>query len=375
MIVNKLNKEMKDSMHKRTRTGLLMLCYGLAILFCLTLTDQSNHGWAYYLSNNINTRRIISFIFTIVSVIGIAWTSVFIARELHGCFINTGNKKQVLFITICMLLIQLIPTVIWLCPNYFTIYHKLLWLLTVFLSPILISLICLPFLFIMVKNGNRSTVFNKIVFPLCVIGMACVFCCIYYLGIVRYWTTILILIASVVGCDIAAYFAGVLFGKHKMAPIISPKKSWEGAIIGSFVSAGIVILFIFLFTLIPNNQSTKGSMNVGYNFFGVQFESYFDGTSNNWVWWVVISDIAIVLTVCSICGDLLFSWFKRKNNIKDFGNSIPGHGGYLDRLDSFAVVVIVFTVVTFIISLITTIYHAVHHDLDIFRSFFPDWYH
>jgi CDP-diglyceride synthetase len=136
-----------------------------------------------------------------------------------------------------------------------------------------------------------------------------------------------------------------------------------------------VILFIFLFTLIPNNQSTKGSMNVGYNFFGVQFESYFDGTSNNWVWWVVISDIAIVLTVCSICGDLLFSWFKRKNNIKDFGNSIPGHGGYLDRLDSFAVVVIVFTVVTFIISLITTIYHAVHHDLDIFRSFFPDWYH
>jgi CDP-diglyceride synthetase len=97
----------------------------------------------------------------------------------------------------------------------------------------------------------------------------------------------LILITAVVACDITAYFAGVLFGKHKMAPVISPKKSWEGAIIGSITAASIVILFVFLFSLIPYKEIqhvATGSMNVPYNFFGVQFQNHFDNTYLQKAW-------------------------------------------------------------------------------------------
>jgi phosphatidate cytidylyltransferase len=229
----------------------------------------------------------------------------------------------------------------------------------------------------MVRKGARSTTFNKIMFPLCVIGVSWAFGCIYYLSIVRYWTTIVILLVVVVGCDITAYFAGVLFGKHKMAPNISPKKSWEGAIIGSLVSAGLLVLFIYLFSLIPHNFDNdvrKSSMDVAYNFFGVQFENYFDNTVDKWQWWVTVSAIAITLTVVSICGDLLFSWFKRQNKIKDFGNTLQGHGGFLDRIDSLTTVILVFAVITFVISAFTVCYHGVSDGIWSVSHFFPEWH-
>ncbi|MDR0675340.1 MAG: phosphatidate cytidylyltransferase [Mycoplasmataceae bacterium] len=370
MIVNKLNKEMKDSMNKRTRSGLLMMCYGFGILFCLTLSDQFSNGWASYLPENIHKN--ISFAFAIISILSIAWMSIFIARELHHCFIDTNNRKHIIFIAISMLLIQLVPTFIWLYPNYFTVNNKLIWFLAFFISVLVISLFSLPFLFIMVNHSKRPTQFNKIVFPFLVIGIGWTLGCVYYLSIQRYWTTILILVAVVVVCDIVAYFAGILFGKHKMAPTISPKKSWEGAIIGSIASSALIILFIFLFSLIPHIPCS--SMDTPFNFFGVQFENYFNNMYKNWVWWVVISLIIITLTFFSICGDLLFSWFKRKNNIKDFGNSLPGHGGFLDRIDSFVVVVVVFAIITFIISIFTIIYHASHDNIDIYKYLFRGWY-
>jgi phosphatidate cytidylyltransferase len=109
-------------------------------------------------------------------------------------------------------------------------------------------------------------------------------------------------------------------------------------------------------------------MDVPYNFFGVQFKDYFSNTYRNGLWWGIIAAIAIVLTIFSVWGDLLFSWFKRKNNIKDFGNSLPGHGGFLDRIDSFTVVVAVFTIITFVVSVFTAFYH---HSV---QTIFPDWF-
>ena len=110
--------------------------------------------------------------------------------------------------------------------------------------------------------------------------------------------------------DTCAYFTGVCFGKHKMAPVISPKKTWEGAIGGVLLTAVInVILFLV------------------YDkwFFGVPF--------NGWVWYEVIP-ISIILSVISIFGDLSASVIKRNYGIKDYGNLIPGHGGMMDRIDS-----------------------------------------
>lgn len=112
--------------------------------------------------------------------------------------------------------------------------------------------------------------------------------------------------------DTGAYFTGYFFGKHKMAPIISPKKTWEGFFGGWLVSVGCAALFGVLYQLI-----TGVSLSVSP------------------LWMAVL---AIPLAPLSVCGDLLASKIKRKYGIKDYGNIMPGHGGVMDRFDSVIVI-------------------------------------
>jgi phosphatidate cytidylyltransferase len=108
-------------------------------------------------------------------------------------------------------------------------------------------------------------------------------------------------VATVVASDVGGYATGVLFGRHLMAPTISPKKSWEG-LVGSVVMcacAGLILCTSLLHT----------------------------------AWWQgVVFGLAIV--VSATLGDLGESMVKRDLGIKDMGSLIPGHGGFLDRLDS-----------------------------------------
>ena len=105
--------------------------------------------------------------------------------------------------------------------------------------------------------------------------------------------------------DTFAYIAGRLFGKHKMAPRISPKKTWEGF-------AGGVILTLLL---------------------GIFIEYYSDEMRGNWM------IVGGLVAVFAPLGDLVESQLKRSFAVKDSGNLIPGHGGVLDRLDSFIICV------------------------------------
>ena len=105
--------------------------------------------------------------------------------------------------------------------------------------------------------------------------------------------------------DSFALFVGSVYGKHKMTPKISPKKSWEGAIAGLIL--GTIIPCIF-YHYIVSPITIK----------------------------VVI--ITALLSIFGQMGDLIFSKIKRENDIKDFSNLMPGHGGVLDRLDSTLVI-------------------------------------
>lgn len=109
------------------------------------------------------------------------------------------------------------------------------------------------------------------------------------------------------GCDTFAYFTGIAIGKHKLAPILSPKKTIEGSIGGII---GAILLC------------------VGYSMIIVQMKNL----PNNYIlYYAIIGGIGSVL---SQIGDLAASAIKRMLDVKDFGNIIPGHGGILDRMDS-----------------------------------------
>ncbi len=111
--------------------------------------------------------------------------------------------------------------------------------------------------------------------------------------------------------DTWAYFVGSKFGKHKLAPRISPKKSVEGAI-GGVVGT---VLFCVASYLVCD-----------------RFFFHLDTLK---LWMVVV--FSIILAILGMCGDLSASVIKRNFGEKDFGNLFPGHGGVLDRIDSFLV--------------------------------------
>ena len=116
--------------------------------------------------------------------------------------------------------------------------------------------------------------------------------------------------------DSFAYIIGTLFGKHKIAPLISPKKSWEG-FIGGYL-ASIVAAYIIL------------ELNIIEPYFAHNFLFPFQNH---------IYIITLFVPFSATAGDLFASYLKRKNDIKDFGNYIPGHGGILDRMDSFMITI------------------------------------
>lgn len=109
--------------------------------------------------------------------------------------------------------------------------------------------------------------------------------------------------------DTYAHLAGTLIGKHKLAPKISPKKTWEGAIVGGIF--GTLCATTFYYIAISSNVNVLGLLIV-----------------------------TLFLSCLGQLGDLFFSAVKRNHDIKDFSNIMPGHGGVLDRLDSIIFVII-----------------------------------
>lgn len=116
--------------------------------------------------------------------------------------------------------------------------------------------------------------------------------------------------------DTFAFFFGSKFGKHKLVPKISPKKTYEGALAGVFLTLVINVITYFIFKKIS-----------------------FPDTPLFPIWILVL--LSIMLSVFSIIGDLIASSIKRNAGIKDFGNLFPTHGGVVDRSDSFLVVLTV----------------------------------
>lgn len=124
----------------------------------------------------------------------------------------------------------------------------------------------------------------------------------------RYYILIPLVLAF--SSDSGAYFAGRAFGRHKLAPVVSPKKTWEGAVGGALCAIVLMLVYTLVLDVAFSFEVRYGAA-ILYGMLG---------------------------SVASVLGDLTFSVIKRQTGIKDYGNLLPGHGGILDRFDSMCLV-------------------------------------
>ena len=135
------------------------------------------------------------------------------------------------------------------------------------------------------------------------------------------------------GCDTFAYCAGKLFGKHKMTPKLSPKKTVEGAIGGVLGTMVFGVVATLIYSVAADRMEAFTRSNIGVSMY------------------VIIALLGCVAAVLGIYGDLFASVVKRQCGIKDYGTIFPGHGGILDRFDS------VMFIAPFVTMVITAVFY------------------
>ena len=178
---------------------------------------------------------------------------------------------------------------------------------------VIIVLICLLLLIIEIYNKNKFSLENISVTMLAFIWIG------YFLNKAVYlrslddgFQIILSIFLSVWTCDSAAFIVGTKFGNKKIAPSISPNKTWEGTI------AGYVFSSLFIYFLVHNDF--------------LQINNYIFTT-------VDIIVMGIIIGIIGQLGDFFESMIKREFNVKDSGTLLQGHGGVLDRFDSLLFVI------------------------------------
>ncbi|WP_102165644.1 phosphatidate cytidylyltransferase [Actinotignum urinale] len=169
---------------------------------------------------------------------------------------------------------------------------------------IVAGLICWPLLTsaVFISQGRKTTWKNVLTSLAVNVWITWLGCCAVALAHMdRGALMIALLVLMPVANDVGGWAAGVMFGKHPLAPKISPKKSWEG--LAGSLSLSVLVSWLFVGCVLQLS-------------------------------WAIITAVSLTAVVCSTGGDLIESVLKRKLGVKDMGSIFPGHGGMLDRLDS-----------------------------------------
>ena len=145
---------------------------------------------------------------------------------------------------------------------------------------------------------------------------------------------ILLVLCFAWGGDTCAYFAGRAFGKHKLCPKVSPKKTVEGAVGGVLGTMLFGVIITVAYSVIADRTEAFTQSNIGVSMY------------------LIIALLGVVAAVLGIYGDLFASVVKRQCGIKDYGTIFPGHGGILDRFDS------VMFIAPFVSMVITAVFYS-----------------
>ena len=175
----------------------------------------------------------------------------------------------------------------------------------------LLGLACLwwSFALLWVKSFPASAIIWRSVPVRCLMGILILapawLAAVFLLSLPRGGVLMVVLVMVVVAADVGAYFAGKTFGRHQLAPSVSPNKTWEG--FGGGLASCLVLALLLWYLLPPGFEHVHALGAV---------------------------TVALATALASVVGDLTVSMVKRESGHKDSGKLLPGHGGLLDRLDS-----------------------------------------
>lgn len=248
---------------------------------------------------------------TVVFPIGIALFSLIGSIEMMRCI---GMSKKYALTAPLYAASLALPFLIRYSPENikFAIYFLLIYILYLFSMAV--------FSHGKIKTGEISTLFFTGLYVN--VGFASLIILRDYETVGKYIYLLALLGAWM--SDIFAYFCGMAFGKHKLIPDVSPKKTVEGSVGGIVFCA----LSYLIYGLVLNNH------------FALEFNL------------VALTLFGIVISIVSQIGDLAASVIKREYGVKDYGRIFPGHGGVIDRFDSILAVSIVLTVLFYSVKIV-----------------------
>jgi phosphatidate cytidylyltransferase len=349
-IINNISTEQIDAFKKRIISSVWMHIYLIVILILAWLTDYRNDGFADFVS--LEVKIVCSYLFFLITI----WLIYFMISEISKSFMIKKNIK--IFMLLSSITIQLICHILLASGVYgiininFTNQDNNLLLAYIYIITFIVTTtISIIIVKILLKNSILQKK-NKKLFLLIYILINCFFFACYYLIMTKFFITCIFILFICIFFDTFAYIFGTLFGKNKMSKTISPNKTWEGAIYSQITTISLICAALWCAGL--GNGETQ--YHIQSIFFGSQINDYFFIHNNYTSWWIISFILICLLSIASLFGDLAFSYIKRKCNIKDYGNTIPGHGGILDRLDSIIVVVTLYWLISISISIIYTFY-------------------
>ena len=317
--------------NQRLKSSFVVLAYYILYELILIIADND---WIK-LNNNENYRVLLYFV-NVLLVIPIIY---FVSNEISNlCFPNQRKIVYFTFIFLCLsfifpasyLILMQIGNIA-LANN--SLNHEEIFLILLFASILFFLLMTYLVIFFVCKMFSYVIKKVKIWYPILFCICTLFFNGFFYISIINGWITIAILVLISNCNDIFAYFGGSFFGKHKLAPKISPKKTWEGLIFAYIMTLVLMCGIYSLFFFTPNVEK---QYHLLYWFLGCQWIQNKNNLDNlQTYFWNIYIGGTLILIIVSTFGDLFFSKIKRKFYIKDFSHLLPGHGGVLDRLDAF----------------------------------------